>query len=259
MQLLLMLAVAGLLFGWSLGGQGFSCGRVLALLIPVLGFVFMNMLEVAVMRRRAWVGMYLQPRTALAKFLCGKTLLLLWQLLKATLLAFMLLVESATWSGWLWWVLMADVVLLYGLSRRYSLFSNQIKQKYRGVVGRQILVVANTLLLLVVLSLGQLFVARPDYGNLTWQQTAMYAARQVDQECEIVSPLIRIRAIQQAWTEKAVHRGLDSLDSRWTQIMGWLLFFFWSGLSMWAWSRMLLGASMQKTDVENLMRTGCEH
>jgi hypothetical protein len=255
LQLLLMSGTATLLLGWHVIGSEFSCVGVFLLLLPILAFIFLNMLETATMRRRAWVRMYLRSDTWLAKLLCRKTLLILWQLVKATLLAFVLLIESRNWAGWLWWVLAADVLLMYWLTARRPVFVRQIKPGFQAFVGRQWLVVVNTLALLVALSSGQLFVPHTDYALFDWQQTAVHAAAQVNLDCELISPLARAQAVQQAWMEKGVHQGLNSLDTRWGQLMGWLVFFFWSGLSLWAWSRMLMGASIQRRDIDSLVQT----
>ncbi|WP_456379428.1 hypothetical protein [Thiolapillus sp.] len=247
--LLYMLTPGLVLAAWSMWKDSLPCLVVLVLMFPVLGLIALNMLEVALMRRRAMVGMYLRSDGWLSRLLSRKLLLMLWQVIKATFFTFVLFLAALDWPAWLWWVLLADAFLVYtvhGWLR--ALLQTQVKPGQGGIIARRILVTANTLLLVLLLATGQMFEKQIAYKNISWQETVLHAAQQEQLACDLVSPLVRLQAVQHALAGRFVHQGLESLDSNWSRIAGWLLFFFWSGLSLWAWSRMLLGTLIRKPD-----------
>ena len=248
-----------LLLAWGLWKDRLPCMVVFVLMLPVLGLIALNMLEVALMRRRALVGMYLQEYSWLSRLLCRKGLLLLWQVAKATFFTFVLFVEAQDFPPWLWLLLILDVGLIY-LANGWlgRLLHIQVKTGRQGIVGRRLLVTANTLLLAVLVAGGQLFESRADYGGLSWQQTISYAAQQPQLRCDVLAPLARLQAAQQVLAERFVRQGTDMLDSSWSKVLGWLIFFLWSALYLWAWSRLILGTLIRKADLDGLARPGCE-
>jgi len=257
-RLLYLLFPGLLLLGWSMGKDSLSCMPALLLMLPVAGLIALNMLEVSLMRRRAMVGMYLHSASRLARLLCRKLFLLLWQVLKAAFFTFILFVEVLDWSAWFWLVLLTDALALFVMNHRLQqMLQGQVKAGQEGIIARRILVTLNTLVLVLLLATGQLFERQIDYRDLSWQETAMHAAQQ-QLQCELLAPLVRVQAIQQALAGRFVRQGLESVSSSWSRIFGWLLFFFWSGLSFWAWSRMLLGTLICKPDIERMVRQGCE-
>ncbi|WP_456404947.1 hypothetical protein [Thiolapillus sp.] len=259
-HLLLMLLPGALLFAWSMWKQDLACLTALMLMLPVLGLIALNMLEVALMRRRAMVGMYLRAESALARLLCRKTVLLLWQVVKATFFTFILFMEALDWQAWFWLVLLVDIPVMFLIHRRVrTALRTQAKPGLDGIVSRRMLVTLNTLVLAMLLAGGQMFSRQTDYQGLSWQDTALHAAQQQQLRCELLAPLARMKAIQQALASRAIRQGLESVNNVWSRIGGWLLFFFWSGLSLWAWSRMLLATLISRQDMDRLIHQGCRH
>ncbi len=245
-----MLVPGLILAGWSLWKDSLPCLLVLVLMFPVLGLIALNMLEVALMRRRALVGMYLCDGSWLSRLLSRKVILMLWQVAKATFFTFVLFLEALDWPVWLWWVLLADAFLMYTVHGWLRvLLQTQVKPGQDGVIARRILVTVNTLLLALLLASGLMFEKQIAYKNMSLQETMLHAAQQERLACDLMSPLVRLQAVQHALTARFVHQGLESVDHAWSRIAGWLLFFFWSGLSLWAWSRMLLGTLIRKPDL----------
>ncbi len=239
-RLLYMLFPCLLLLGWAMWSDSLPCVGVLLLMLPVLALIVLNMLEVALLRRRALVGMYLEGENWLSRLMCRKAVLFLWQVTKATVLVFILFVEALDWPPWFWLLLMMmDIPVLFFTSHRLEQsLQGQVKAGAQGIIARHLLVTVNTLILALLLAGGWMFEPQTDYRDMSWQATAVYAA-------------------QQALVEKLVRQGLEMLTNTWGKLAGWLLFFFWSGLSLWAWSRMLLAPLIQKTDLDRIMHKGC--
>jgi len=258
-RLLYMLLSGLLLLGWAVWSDSLSCAGVLLLMLPVLALIVLNMLEVALLRRRALVGMYLEGESWLSRLMCRKAVLLLWQVIKATVLVFILFVEALDWPLWFWLLLLVvDIPLLFFTSQRLvQSLQGQVKAGAQGIIARRLLVTVNTLILALLLAGGRMFEPQTDYRNMSWQETAVYAAQQEQLHCELLAPLVRTKAVQQALVERLVRQGLEMLTNTWGKLAGWLLFFFWSGLSLWAWSRMLLAPLIQKVDLDRIMHKGC--
>ena len=257
-RLLYMLFPGLLLLGWVMWSDSLPCVGVLLLMLPVLALIVLNMLEVALLRRRALVGMYLEGESWLSRLMCRKAVLFLWQVTKATVLVFILFVEALDWPPWFWLLLLLDIPVLFFTSHRLEQsLQGQVKAGAQGIIARRLLVTVNTLILALLLAGGWMFEPQTDYRDMSWQATAVYAAQQEQLHCELLAPLARTKAVQQALVERLVRQGLEMLTNTWGKLAGWLLFFFWSGLSLWAWSRMLLAPLIQKVDLDRLMHKGC--
>lgn len=257
-RLLYMLFPGLLLLGWAMWSDSLPCAGVLLLMLPVLALIVLNMLEVALLRRRALVGMYLKGESWLSRLMCRKAVLFLWQVTKATVLVFILFVEALDWPPWFWLLLLVDIPVLFFTSHRLEQsLQGQVKAGAQGIIARRLLVTVNTLILALLLAGGRMFEPQTDYRDMSWQETAVYAAQQEQLHCELLAPLVRTKAVQQALVERLVRQGLEILTNTWGKLAGWLLFFFWSGLSLWAWSRMLLAPLIQKTDLDRIIHKGC--
>jgi hypothetical protein len=210
------------------------------LLAPVAAFMALNMLETALMRRRALAGMYLRPDSFLARLLCRQSLLTAWQLLKAVVLGLLLFLESPRWPSWLWAVLGLDLLLLGVLEPRVRRWlESQVRGERRDILARWLLLSVNTVLLVLVLAVAQLFLPRPDYTGLGWEDAALQAAGTLDMACDSLAPVVRLGAMRDALAEWLIqHLPLGG----WLSLSAWLVYFVWSGLVFWAWSRLVLGA-----------------
>jgi hypothetical protein len=227
-----------LLWVWFQSATG--CWPGFLLMLPVLGLISLNMLESALLRRRALAGMYLRPDSFVARWLCRRTWLMIWQVTKALVLVLLLFVEATAWPPWLWVVLLLDLLLfpfLYALLRRW--LTPQLQAGRRDILARQLLVIVNTLLLILVITTGRMAQPRPDYSSLDWQEAATHASEQTRVGCELIAPLARLAALRDALLERLVAESVTLSHSMWLGLLGWLLYFFWSGLVFWALSRLL--------------------
>ena len=234
----LLFAVMPLALWRIFHGQA-GCWLPFLLLAPVAAFMALNMLETALMRRRALAGMYLRPESFLARLLCRKSFLAVWQMVKAVVLALLLFMEAPGWPAWLWGVLGVDFLLLPFLYLwLLGWLSGQVRQGRRNILSRRLLLGLNTGLLVGVLAVAQLFVPRADYAGLGWRETAIQAAAKVDTACEYLAPVVRLGVMRDALAS----RFIQAMPGQgWATLGAWLLYFMWSGLVFWAWSRLILG------------------
>lgn len=256
--LLMFLATLSLLL-WGNLHESIGCGLLFVLMLSVVGLIALNMLEAALMRRRALLGMYLQPGSMLSRLLCRKTFLMMWQILKAVVLGFLLFVESTGWPVWVWGLLGLDLLLLYPTYlwlRRWV--TGQVKSKRQNIVARRMLLTLNTLLLLLLLVVGQMLTPRTDYSTMNWQETATLAAEDVRVGCNILAPLVRLTAVRDALTERLMVRNMHVAANAWAGLGVWSLYFLWSGLVLWAWSRLLIGALGARDALRYLEESTCD-
>ncbi len=240
---------------WAWHDKG-GCWLSFLLLLPVTGFMTLNMLETALMRRRALAGMYLRPQSFLARLLCRKSFLAAWQVIKAVVLALLLFMEAPAWPAWLWAVLGLDLLLLPVLYLwLQGWLAGQVRQGRRNILSRRLLLGLNTGILVGVLAVTQLFIPRADYTGLGWRETAIQAAEKVDTACDYLAPLVRLGAMRDALGSRLV----QTLPRQgWPGLGAWLLYFLWSGLVFWAWSRLMLGGLGAGQALEYLEEKRCE-
>ncbi|WP_457675028.1 hypothetical protein [Thiolapillus sp.] len=256
MYSLFMMLVAVMPLGlWGVFHARADCRAGWVLLAAVSVFMALNMLESALMRRRALAGMYLRPDGLLARLLCRKTVLVIWQLLKAVALGLLLFMETPGWPSWLWAVLILNLVLLqpaYLGMRRW--LSAQVQAGRRNIIARRLLLSLNTGILLLVLAAAQMFLPRADYSRMSWEETSRHAIRTVEVRCEHLAPLARLSALRDALTEWLIqhiplHEGM--------RLGAWLVYFLWSGLVFWAWSRLVLGGLGARESLDFLVEDAC--
>lgn len=249
-NLLKLLLVWLWLLTWFLFRHQAGCLPLALLLVPVVGLIALNMLESALLRRRARVHMFLREEGWLARWLSRRLLLMIWQVAKALLFALILFVEMLSWPLWILWALLADLLMLSLLHAGLKQgLSGQVKPGYSGFVTRRLLVGVNTLVLALGIASGQFFSLHPDYRSLTWQETVVEAAGRTEVGCELIAPVARATAVRDAIGWRLMEVGAEHAPGRTTAIAGWLLFLLSSLLFLWAWSRLLMGALISRTEL----------
>ena len=238
----LMLAWIWLL-AWIRLAPVIGCPGLLALMFPAVMVVALNMLEPAVMRRRAFVQNYLQPGRLFHRWLSRHLLLSLWQIVKALVLVAVLMVAALQWPGWMLLLLLVDVPVAFGL---YHLLLRVMRRQARALVAeilaRRLLVWSNALLLVVSVVAGGMLASHPDYRPLDWSGTLGEALSGVRVGCELFAPLVRAGAGQEAIAWRLMQLGVEGLSDRNLALLAWLLFLAASTLAIWAWSRLLAGS-----------------
>ena len=240
-------------WGWHDRGD---CWLPFSLLLPVTGFMTLNMLETALMRRRALVGMYLKPESLAARLLCRRFVLVTWQVIKAVMLGLVLFTEAPRWPAWLWLVLGIDLLLLLPLYWRVCIWlESQVRAGRRNIMARRLLLPVNTGLLVLAIAVGQMLAPRPDYSRMDWEATAVHAAGQVGVQCGFIAPVARLAAMRDALAERLIQR---MPGNTWIMMGTWLAYFLWSGLVFWAWTRLILGGLGVRDSLDFLEDRRCD-
>lgn len=233
------------LVAWVRLAPELGCGGLLALLVPAVMLVAWNMLEPAVMRRRAFVRQYLLPARLLSRWLSRHLLLTLWQILKAILLVAVLMVTALQWPGWMLPVLLLDVLMALALHQLLLRFlQRQARPWVAAILARRLLVWANALLLVLVVVAGELVTEHPDYRPTDWSGTLGDALSTIRVGCDLFAPLARAGAGQEAIAWRLMQLGMEGVSSEQLALVAWVIFLGASTLALWAWSRLLSGLLM---------------
>lgn len=242
-KLVRMMLVWAWLVAWIGLAPTLGCGGLLILLLPAVSLLGWNMLESAMMRRRAFVNQYLVPGRLLSRSLSRHLFLTLWQIVKAMVLAVVLMVTALKWPGWMLLLLLLDVLValaLYHLLLR--LMQRQARPWVAGILARRLLVWGNAMLLVLVVVAGELVTEHPDYRPRDWSGTLGEALSSVQVACELFAPLARAGAGQEAIAWRLMQLGVEGVSSDHLVLLAWLLFLAASTLALWAWSRLLSGS-----------------
>lgn len=235
------------LVAWIRLAPALGCAGVLVLMAPAVMVLAWNMLEPALLRRRAFVAHYLRPEGWLWRLLSRRLLLSLWQILKAMVLVAVILVAALQWSGWMLLLLAGDLLLallLYRLLLRF--LERQARTEVAGILARRLLVRVNFLLLIPAVTLGQLLTGHTDYRPLGWSGTLDLALSQVKVGCDLLAPWVRAGAGQEAIAWRLMQLGMEGISNQYLALAAWFLFLLTSTLALWGWSRLLAGALIDR-------------
>lgn len=231
------------LAAWKLWAPRMGCISTVLLMTPAVMVLAWNMLEPALLRRQAFVAQYLRQERWLGRLLSRRLLLSLWHILKAMVLAVALMMTAIQWPDWMPGLLAADLVvalLLYRFLVRF--LARQARPAIAGTLARQGLVWLNFLLLVPAVAVCQLLTSHPDYREMGWNATVAHALLQVQTGCDLLTPLARAGAAQEAIAWRLMQLGLDRISNQYLALGAWLLFFLTTTLALWGWSRLLAGA-----------------
>lgn len=241
-----MLIAWGWLLSWAFFHQDLNCLLNLLFLVPVTGLIALSMFEHALLRRRALLNMYLRRERGLYQILKGGFFMLLWSICKALVFSVFLLLEALAWQFWIWLLLALDVVLLRAVQAWLAkTLESQVKSGYTVSLARNALVPFNTLIFALILTAAAFHLPQNDYRDMSLSQAVHYEVTRVQTNCAGSAVLERLAAAKNAaaWWFAQKWLSRESLK-RGTALGGWLLFLLSSTAFMWAYSRLLSGATV---------------
>lgn len=219
-----------------------SCAVALGMLVPVVFFVALGLTENALLRRRAILSAYLTTGSGLFRLLRGGILLVIWQLLKAVLIALILAVAVLTWSTSIWQLLAADALLLALLHTWLERsVANHARPGLSGMFVRRILTPLNTLLFVIILAAVTYYTPHADLRALTLNEAMLIEVAEVDAKCEGVGVLARAAAAAEGANWWLAQSWLSRQELAPWAPLGWLAFLAMSAAFVWGYSRFLLG------------------
>ena len=227
---------------WQVLYPKIDCFLSIIFFAPILGFIATSILESAAMRRQATIAMYLRPQGWLYRLLSGGIFMVICQMVKATLLTIFLIIEVIFFDSWIWVLLFIDLFIIwffhYVLTKKLN---SQIKNEYAPIFASEYLIVVNSILLSLVISIVGIYMSYPDYRKLTWLQAIEYEVTQLQGNCQLILVMARISAVKNAISWWLAETWLTKISDSYLYFSVWFIFLFNSTVFVWAYTRMLLG------------------
>jgi hypothetical protein len=241
-------AMAGiwlLMAAWAGLADRTGCAAGLVLVMVAWALVFLAGSETALLRRHMFIRACLEPRGRVARWLGRRMLLLLWQGLKALVLALGLVIALLLLRLPQWLVLLLDILLFSALLWLLNrLLTTEIRDPYRPALARAWAHRINAALLWLGLLVSLLFTTRHDYGTLGFTEAVRHGASQVSLGCDALAILARAAAVLETalwWAAQRLFSGLEGFPLALLAWMGFIAAFGISFLVAWSWSRVLGG------------------
>lgn len=233
---------AGLLAGWVWFAPHIACWGHWATLLLLTTLIAISGIEQALYRRRAFVGMYLRPTSRLYRLLRGGYLLVALALLKALIIALILLSQALFWPGWIWLLLALDLWLYVALYQgAVRLIGQAVRPGYVGMFARVLLDRVHTLILALIVCTGLFLTPHFDYRASTILRAMEHAVAMAPRLCPILDPWVALIAAWHGAGWWLAQQALVLDSARFLVIVAWLLFLLASAAFTWAWTRLLAG------------------
>ncbi len=240
-----MFAVWCVLLAWRWLADRLGCIGSTLILIPLWGALTLSASEVALFKRYAFIAHYLSPEGILARLLRRKTMLLLWQSIKALFFCLILIISALSFDMNQWLVLLADVIVMATLVGIFDwLLHGEVKPGYRAPFAHYWAHWVNTVLLWLVSVLVIFYSAHENYLGLSWEEVVHFSASKVTVACDALAVLARINAVSEALVWWAAQNLLVGWERPAQQLLAWFAFIASFGVSFliaWAYSRALAG------------------
>jgi len=230
------------LLAWHLLYPRADCmGLLVAALVPAL-LITLSMAEHDFLRRRAFLQVYLRPTGLLYRLLRGGFALLDWQILKALVLATILLIEVVGWDLAVWIILGLDLVLVATLFPWLArTLGGQVQPVFIEMLTRGYLLKLNAGVLFVAILVSSFYLPHPDFRGVALAEAVQFQIEQGQSGCVTFNVLTRLAAAKDAAAWWAARHWLGTLQDPNLSLFGWVVFLAATGLASWAYSRMLLG------------------
>jgi hypothetical protein len=244
-RLLTMATVWGLLLLWFLVGAQAGCLVGLLFLAAMSAILALSGTEVAFYRHRAFLNEFVRPEGWLHGAVRSNIPRLIWELLKAVVLAAFLLISSLAFEPRHWSLLLAAVLLLsLLLPRLFAILDGAAREQYRWVLARRWGTWISTVALWIESLFILIYTPSQNYLGLRWQEVVAYSAAQPTPPCPMVGELSRITAMVDAlgtWAIQNFWRALAHLPDALVATVALLGIFALSFLLAWTYSRALMG------------------
>ncbi|HYN76461.1 MAG TPA: hypothetical protein VES73_01545 [Lamprocystis sp. (in: g-proteobacteria)] len=244
-RLLTMTIFWQLLLVWYLLADRINCGVALALLALLTMALFISGAEMKLTRRRIFLDECLEPRTFLFRVFQRRYVLLVFEFLKAAVLALFLMVSVLDFVP-RHWSLMFAVVLLLGLllPRFHGALAGQLREEYRYVTARRWAMWVSTIFLWLESLIVFLFADERNFSGLRWQEVISYGASEPDLACTPLASMASILSAVDAlgqWAIQNFARSFMDLPQGLIASIGILVAVGLSFLQAYAYSRVLIG------------------
>ncbi|WP_235014249.1 hypothetical protein [Billgrantia desiderata] len=248
-----VICVASFMGLWALLGPGVAATLLLPAWVIAAQLIFVGSFEAARLRRRAWLGQYLDSASPWHRWVRGGLLMALWHQGLAILLALLLLVKLRLLPPVYWPVLLLSLVtlvLVQQLLRRQ--LQRHVIDEYVAALVRRLLVWPAGTLLALLLVLTALWLPQPYLVGLGWEEAVIRhtsttagggllgAFERFGQALE----LTQYWAMQNALERHGLGQGLA--------VFGWFLLLLSQSAFAWAVVRLTVGADALRDTLGHL-------
>jgi hypothetical protein len=196
------------------------------------------------LKRIAWLDRYVLESSVWHRRLRRLTLHYLLHLCFALFLSLILLINLATVSAPIWGVLLLSIVLVVWFRRTaVHWLQPHVRPRASAVLVRRLLVPIVSAALMVVFLLASLFGGQPDVTNMGLFEAMAFDFQHRSGGSNAMQLFASLAQAADRTIVWALQNGVGSgADSGWTAILAWTVWFLLSGMFIWAWVRVLVGA-----------------
>ena len=236
-----LLAVV-LLYFWSRAWHFLPCLWMSVVSIVVVVVISGGLLEVARMRRRAWLDYYFREDGIVYRVFRGGVLMQAVAVALGTGLAVIVLSQAPLWTGWHWVVLISGAFVLFPIQRHVEArFSCEVRPAHLEKVARIFCLRAHVGLVLVGMMVVSMLSPQTDYSSAPLEAvlTQLGAAG----TCELATFSTRLFELKQESIYWLLQNQIGGYgDSGLLAVVGWgLSFLILAGPFSWGFTRLLVG------------------
>ena len=231
-----------LLYVWSSVWYLLPCLWTGLVSLVVVVVIARGILEVARMRRRAWLDYYLHREGTLYRVLRGGVLMQTLSVALATGLAFIVLAQAPMWTTWHWAVLALSALVLFPIQRHLETkLSAEVRSENLEKIARHVCLRAHVGLVLAGLVVVGILSSQTDYANAPLEAVLMQIGPAG--ACDLATVATRLFDLKQEAIYWLLQNQIGGYrDNGWLAILGWgLSFLILAGPFSWAFTRLLLG------------------
>ncbi|MCL5426562.1 MAG: hypothetical protein M1154_13240 [Gammaproteobacteria bacterium] len=211
----------------------------------VAQFIFSGLVERAYLRRRAWLGQYLEVTSSWHRRLRAGLLAIAWSQVLGIVLAPLLLVSLRRLSDTDWLILLlalgAFILCHHWLTGRLK---GHVIADYLPAITRQLTVLPVACLLTFMLTLVALWRPQPYLVNIPWER-AIREHLPAMSEQSMLGAFERIAASFELSGFWLMQNALDSLAvSSYVAVLGWVALLLMQGTLAWSFIRLLTGVAV---------------
>ena len=122
-----------------------------------------------------------------------------------------------------------------------KILNDQVKIEYAQIFAREYLMIFNSMVFSLIISIIGFYMPYPDYRELTWLQAIEYEVIKIQGDCQITLIMARFSAAKNAISWWLAETWLTKISDSYLAFLVWLIFLLNSTAFVWAYSRMLLG------------------
>ncbi len=185
--------------------------------------------------------LYLQTDTFLYRFFMAKIISIIKAFSLAFLLSCALLIQVIFWSYQVLILLFIDTILLFLC---YSFFKKLLQKQIQVLMltafAKHWTIILNVFVLMVALTLLQLYSTIPEYLDNSLEKTLIQATQNLHAQCQIIDFFVILNAQKEAVFWWLMVNASENISNNLFKWLAWLSFLLSGSLGVWGYSRYLV-------------------